>query len=55
MIQKIFQRSPLKSSVIKNVKVFDPKVMISYKNAKSESCLNAASSDISKTSFNSIL
>ena len=55
MIQKIFQRSPLKSSVIKNVRVFDPKVMISCKNAKNESCLNAASSDLSKTSFNSVL
>ena len=30
MLQKIFERSPLQSAVVRSSPIFDPKVMVSY-------------------------
>ena len=40
MLQKIFERSPLQSAVVRSSHIFDPKVMVSYSASGSEICLN---------------
>ena len=40
MLQKIFERSPLQSAVVRSPHIFDPKVMVSYSASGSEICLN---------------
>ena len=39
MLQKIFERSPLQSAVVRSSHIFDPKVMVSYSASGSEKCL----------------
>ena len=41
MIQKHFERSPLKSSLTQNVRICDPNLMISHNSTNNESCLKS--------------
>ena len=39
MLQKIFEKSPLQSAVIRSSPIFDSKVIVSYSASDSEKCL----------------